>query len=323
VNRREILACLAGILLLPIETSAQQQPGKDIRICLVDVVSAQLNGPNLAALRSGLKELGYSERRNLVIEYRSADSDARHMPQLLSELIELKVDLMVTRGTPAALAAKEATSTIPTVMAGLGEPLLVIASLARPAGNITGLSGMQPKLEPKRMDILNEMAPATSGIAALLNMSNPVTARQLKELERAAQVRGWRFRLLDVRSRDDMRAFRSLDKSSDAIVVGLEGLTQAYRGRIAELAARSRLPAIYGGRKFVEAGGLIFYGPSFPDLYQRAAVFIDRILKGAKPADLPIEQPAKLELVINANAAKALGLTIPPSLLARADEIVE
>jgi putative ABC transport system substrate-binding protein len=206
----------------------------------------------------------------------------------------------------------------------VGEPLLVVTSLSRPGGNITGLSGQQPDLEAKRLEVLIEMAPARSRIAALLNRSNPVTAPQLKAIEQAVQAKGLRFRLLDVRSREDIEsAFGALDAGSDALVVGLEALTQTHRKRIAELAAQHRLPAIYGGREFVEAGGLVFYGPSFTAYYRRAATYVDRIFKGVKPADLPIEQPATFELVINGKAARALGLEIPASLSLLADEVVE
>ena len=206
----------------------------------------------------------------------------------------------------------------------VGEPLLVVDSLARPGGNITGLSGVQPELEAKRMELLKEIAPSTTGIAALLNMGNPVTAPQLEELKKGAESRGWRFRLFDVRKREDIeQAFAALDRSSDAIIVGLEALTQAHRGLIADLAARGRLPAIYGGREFVEAGGLIFYGPSFPDVYRRAATYVDRIVKGAKPADLPVEQPTKFEMMINLKAAKAIGLEVPLFLQLRADEVID
>ena len=303
---------------------AQQTPVKIYRIGMVEPISAELNAGNLAAFRQGLQELGYEEGRHFVLEYRSADGDARRFPALISELINLNIDLLVTRGTPAALAAKNATSTLPVVIAGAGEPLLIVETLARPGANITGLSGLQPDLELKRVEYLKEMAPATKGIAALLNLSNPVTAPQLKGLERAAQAKGWPFRLFDVRSRDDIeRAFAALDKSSDAVVVGFEGLTQAHRHRIAELAAQHRLPAVYGGREFVEAGGLMFYGPSFEDMYHRAATYVDKILKGARPGELPIEQPTKFELVINLKAARALGLEIPAALKLLVDEVIE
>src|SRR5262245_57994869 len=241
----------------------------------------------------------------------------------ISELIDLKVDLLVVRGTPAALAVKQATTTIPVIMA-VGEPLLIVDSLARPGGNITGLSGVQPELETKRLELLTEMAPGSGGIAALLNMGNPVTAPQLKELERAARLKGLPLRLFDVRGRDDIeRAFKALDGSSEAVVVGLEAVTQAHRKLIAELAVKHRLPAIYGGREFVDAGGLMFYGPSFPDISHRFATYVDKIFKGTKPADLPVEQPTRFELIVNIRAAKALGLEVPPILLARADEVIE
>jgi ABC-type uncharacterized transport system substrate-binding protein len=322
LTRRELIITLGGAAAWPLAARAQQA-GKAYRIGMVETISAELNAANLAAFRRGLQELGYIEGRNLVLDYRSADGDARRFPALLSELIALNIDLIVTRGTPAALAAKAATSTIPVVMASLGEPLLVVTSLARPGGNITGLSGVVSDLDAKRIELLKEMAPATVGIAAFLNMSNPITIAQLKELEPAAQLKGLRFRLFDVRNSDDIeRAFDALDKGY-AIVVGLDAVTQAHRRLIAELAAKRRVPAIYGGREFVESGGLMFYGPNFPDIYRRAAVYVDKIFKGAKPGDLPIEQPTKFELIINGLVAKGLGLEVPPSVLLRTDEVIE
>jgi putative ABC transport system substrate-binding protein len=322
MRRRALMAGLAATTMLPAGAYAQQA-GRTFRIGVVEPVSAELNAPYLTAFRAGLRDLGYTEDRNLILEHRSADGDASRFPALVSELIALKVDLIFARGTPAALAARSATTSIPVVIA-VGEPLLVVTSLARPGANVTGLSGVQPELETKRLELLRELAPTTSGVAALLNMGNPVSAPQLNALQAATKVKGWRFRLLDVRSREDIeRAFDALNPGSDALVVGLEGLTQVHRKTIAGLAATHRLPAIYGGREFVDAGGLIFYGPSFIEIYRRAATYVDRIFKGAKPADLPIEQPTKFELVINARAARGLGLDIPPSLLARADEVIE
>src|SRR5215218_1149817 len=323
MRRRQFLASLGAVTSAWPLAARAQEPGRTFRIGMAEPVSAELNAAYLAAFRQELKRLGYVEGRNLVIEHRSADGDASRFPALLAELIALNVDLIVARGTPAALAAKKATSTIPVVMA-VGEPLLVVDSLARPGGNITGLSGVQPELETKRMELLKEIAPATTGLAALLNMGNPVSAPQLKELEKGAQSRGWRFKLFDVRKREDIeQAFAALDKSSDAIIVGLEALTQAHRGLIADLAAKGRLPAIYGGREFMEAGGLIFYGPSFPDVYRRAAAYVDKILKGAKPADLPVEQPTKFEMMINLRAARAIGLEVPLLLQQLADEVID
>ncbi|MFL5076275.1 MAG: ABC transporter substrate-binding protein [Microvirga sp.] len=323
MRRREVLAGLGAAAAWPLPARTQHA-GRTFRIGVVEPISAELNAANLEAFRRGLQDLGYVEGPNLVLEYRSADGDAGRYPVLISELIGLNVDLIVTRGTPATLAAKKATSTIPVVMASLGEPLLVVASLARPDANLTGLSGVVSDLDAKRIELLTEMAPATSGIAAFLNMSNPISVPQLKELERAAQAKGLRFRLFDVRNGDDIeRAFAASDTGYDALTVGLEAVTQAHRKRIAELAAKHRLPAIYGGREFVEAGGLMFYGPSFTEIYRRAATYVDRIFKGAKPADLPVEQPSKFELVINGRAARALGLNVPASLRLRADEVIE
>jgi putative ABC transport system substrate-binding protein len=323
MHRREFLAALAATTVTP-QLAAQAQPaGRTYRIGMVEPTSAQLNATNLTALRGGLEELGYIEGRHFLFDYRSADGNASLYPGLVAEVIGRHSDLIIARGTPAALAVKQATSSIPVVMI-VGEPLLVVDSLARPGGNITGLSGVQPELEAKRMELLKEIAPSTTGIAALLNMGNPVSAPQLKELQKGAQSRGWRFRLFDVRKREDIvQAFAALDNSSDAIIVGLEALTQAHRGLIADLAAKGRLPAIYGGREFMEAGGLIFYGPSFPDIYRRAASYIDRIFKGTKPADLPVEQPTRFEMMINLKAAKAIGLEVPLLLQQRADEVIE
>ncbi len=323
MRRREFLLALAATTVAP-KLAAQGQPtGRTYRIGVVEPISAQLNARNLAALRRGLEELGYVEGRNFAFDYRSADGNASAYPGLVDEVIGRNPDLIIARGTPAALAVKRATTTIPVIMI-VGEPLLVVDSLARPSGNITGLSGVQPELEAKRMELLKEIAPSTTGIAALLNMGNPVTAPQLKELQEGAQSRGWRFKLFDVRKREDIeQAFAALDKTSEAIIVGLEALTQEHRGLIADLAARSRLPAIYGGREFVEAGGLIFYGPSFPDIYRRAANYVDKMLKGAKPANLPVEQPTKFEMMINLKAAKAIGLEVPLFLQQRADEVIE
>jgi putative ABC transport system substrate-binding protein len=322
MHRREFLAVLAATITP--QLAAQAQPtGRTYRIGMVEPVSAQLNATNLAALRRGLEELGYVEGRNVFFDYRSADGNAALYPGLVAEVIGRHSDLIIARGTPAALAVRQATSSIPVVMI-VGEPLLVVDSLARPGGNITGFSGVQPELEAKRMELLKEIAPSTTGIAAVLNMGNPVSAPQLKELQKGAQSRGWRFRLFDVRKREDIvQAFAALDNSSDALIVGLEALTQAHRSLIADLAARGRLPAIYGGREFMEAGGLIFYGPSFPDIYRRAATYVDKIFKGAKPADLPVEQPTKFEMMINLKAAKAIGLEVPLFLQQRADEVIE
>jgi putative ABC transport system substrate-binding protein len=323
LRRRDFITLLCGAALVEPLAARAQEPGRTFRVGMVETISAELNATKLAAFRRGMRELGYMEGRNLVLEYRSADGDATRFPALISELISLNVDLIVTRGTPAALAAKNATSTMP-IVAILGDPLLVVASLARPGGNITGLSGVQADLAGKRIEVIKEFAPTTSRIAAILNMSNPIAAEQLKELELAARSRGLQFQLLDVRKAEDFElALASLIPRHDAVFVGLDGLTQAHRKLIADLAAKHRLPAIYEEREFIESGGLMSYAPNITDNYRRAATYVDKIFKGAKPADLPIEQPTGIEFIINGRAAKALGVEIPPGLLLRADEVIE
>jgi putative tryptophan/tyrosine transport system substrate-binding protein len=272
-----------------------------------------------------LRELGYVEGKNFVIEYRSADGRDERFPDLATELVQLKVDLILTRGTPAALAAKNATQAIPVVMTGTGDPVgqRLVASLARPGGNVTGLSALATEIYAKRVELLRELVPGAARIVALFTMSNPATPSQWKEVERAARALGIEPQVLDVRKREDLGpAFdAAIRQHADAIVVGLDTLTQTNQQLIVDLAAKHRLPAIYGSMEF--AGGLAIYGVNYPDHYRRAANFVDRILKGARPADLPVEQPTKFELVINLKTAKALGLTIPPSLLAQADQIIQ
>jgi putative ABC transport system substrate-binding protein len=233
----------------------------------------------------------------------------------------------VTRGTPAISAAKNATKTIPVVMAASGDPLGagVVAGLARPGGNVTGLSAFVTELQAKRLELLRELVPRINRIAALLNMSIPAEPPQWEETKAAARTLAIEPQLLDVRKPEDLgRAFETaIRQRADALVVGINVLTQANRRPIADLATKHRLPAIYASREFVDAGGLVALGVSYPDLYRRAATYVDKILKGAKPADLPIEQPTKFELIINLKTAKALGLEVPPMLLARADEVID
>ena len=274
--------------------------------------------PNLDALRRGLRDLGYIESQNYVLEYRSADGDAARFPALAEELVRLGVDLIVTRGTPAARAAKDATETIPIVMASIGEPLGmgIVASLARPGGNVTGLSGFVNELAGKRVELLSELRQVNSATAFVSNMGNPVVPQQWEETKKAAQTLGIEVTLLDVRTKDDIaRAFETARGGGvETILVGIDALIQEHRPLIT---------AIYPSREFVDAGGLMAYGVSYPDLYFRSASLIDKIFRGAKAGDLPVEQPTKLELVINLKAAKALGLNVPSTLLARADEVIE
>ena len=259
--------------------------------------------------------------------YRSSDGRDERFPGLASELVRLQVDLIVTRGTPAALAAKRATQTIPVVMAASADPVGsgIVVSLARPGGNVTGLSSALTEVYAKRVELLIELLPKLARVAAILNMGNPVTPSQWHVVEASARSLGIKAQLLDVRRPEDLgRAFDTAAKQrAEALIVGLDGVTQGNLRPIAELAARQRLPSIYGAKEYADVGGLITYGASDLHMYHRAATFIDKISKGAKPAGLPIEQPTNFELVINLKTAKALGLSIPPSLLARADEVIQ
>jgi putative ABC transport system substrate-binding protein len=322
-----LIALLAvAIISTPLAAEAQQT-GKVWRIGVLETTSVALNAANLEAFRQGLRELGYVERQNYAIEYRSADGRPERFPDLAAELVRLKVDLILTRGTPAALAAKSASQTIPVVMAASGDPVGsgLVASLGRPGGNVTGLSLFNVEIYAKRVELLRELVPRLTRIAGLFNMSNPVLPLQWKEVERAARSLGIQPQLLDVRRPEDLqRLFDAAAKQrAQALIVGLDGVTQGNLRPIAELAAKQRLPSMYAEKAYAAVGGLITYGASDFHMYQRAAAFVDRIFKGAKPADLPVEQPTKYELVIHLKTAKALGLTIPQSLLIRADQVIE
>jgi putative ABC transport system substrate-binding protein len=327
INRRQLVGTLMTGLVAGPRAARAQQAVKVWRIGVLETISPAMNGPNFDAFRRGLRELGYVEGQNYVVEYRSADGRAERFPDMAAELVGLGVDLIVTRGTPAARAAKNATTTIPVVMAAIGEPLGVgvVASLAHPGGNVTGFSAFVTELAAKRVELLKEMIPGLSRIGFLNNMSNPVIPPQWDVTTKAALSLGLKAELLDVRSREDvLSAFdTAVGRDVGAILVGIEAVIQANRQLIVDQAARARLPAIYASREFVDAGGLMTYSVSYPDLYYRAAGLVDKIFKGAQPGDLPVQQPTKLELVINAKTAAALGLTIPPSILARADEVIE
>jgi len=325
MKRREFIALVLGAVASSLVARAQQRELRHIGI--LETVSPALNAANFDAFKIGLRELGYTEAADYQIEYRSADGRAARFPELASELVNLKVDVIITRGTPAALAAKRATATIPIVMAAIGEPLDtgVVASLARPGGNVTGLSALVNELAGKRVELMKEVVPTVTRVGFFNNMSNPVIPPQWEETIKVSRSLNIQAELLDVRSKEDIgRAFeKAASRSVDALLVGLDAVTQEHRQLIADLALREHLPTIYASREFVEAGGMMTYGVSYPDLYRRAAGLVDKIFKGAKPSDLPVEQPTKFELVINLKTAKSLGLTIPPSLLARADEVIE
>ena len=327
MDRRAFIAVIAiGSLAGPLPAGAQLR--REVhKIGMLETVSPSVNAANLDAFRQGLRALGYVEGQNFVIEYRSVDGRPERFPELAAELVRLKVDLILTRGTMGVTAAKNATGTIPIVMAASGDPLGagLVAGLARPGGNVTGLSALTTEVSGKRLQLLKEAIPGSQRIAALLDMSNPTLATQWRAIDQTARSMGLLPQLVDVRKAEDLGAAfdAAVKQRADAAIVGLGAVMQNNVGLIVSLAAERRLPAVYPSRDFVNAGGLIAYGVSYPDSYRRAATYVDRILKGAKPGDLPVEQATKLELVINVKTAKALGLTIPPSLLLRADELIE
>ena len=328
LNRRRFIAVLTALAALTVGgMDAGAQGARVYRIGILETVPADLNRANLSALLTGLREHGYLEGQSLQIEYRSADGRADRFPQLAAELVRLRPDLIVTRGTPASKAAKEATDTIPIVFTAIGEPVGagVIPTLARPGGNVTGLSAFATELAGKRIELLKEAFPAIARVGFLHNMGNPVAPPEWQAIEAAAETLGISVELFDIRRETDIAvAFKSMRQHKvDALYVGIDALTQAKAKMIVDFAAEQKLPTVYISREFVNIGGLLSYGPSFPDLYYRAAGLIDKILKGAKPGDLPVEQPTKLELIINLKTAKALGLEIPTNLMVRADEVIE
>jgi putative tryptophan/tyrosine transport system substrate-binding protein len=274
-----------------------------------------------------LAELGWIEGKNIVSERRYAENRVERLPELAAELVRLNVDVIVAAGTLGPLAAKRATSTIPIVMTSAGDPLGsgLVATLARPGGNVTGMSLMAPDLGGKRLELLKELLPRLVRVSVLWNAANPYPAIVFKETERAGRTLGIEVQSLEVRGPDDFdRAFEAARKQRpDAMITVEDPLTFSYRKRIADFATGQQLPSLHGLREFVAAGGLISYGANTADMFRGAAGYVDKILKGANPADLPVQQPTKFDLVINRTTAKALGLTVPPSLLARADEVIE
>src|SRR6266508_1031509 len=326
--RRKFFGLSLGTLLLALCFPAQaQQPPKVPRIGYIVGTSPTANAARVEAFRQGLRELGYVEGKTIVIEWRYAEGKLDRLPALAAELARLKVDIIVTGGPPATRAAKEATITIPIVMeqqhsdpVGNG----FVASLARPGGNITGLATFRPELSGKQLELLKEIVPKLSRVAVFGTSAYPGNAQALKEIELAAKAFGVRLQYLDVVSSKDIEtAFRAASKGRAESLLVLGGpVLNSHRTQIADLAAKNRLSAIYDRREYVEAGGLMSYATSITALDRRAAVFVDKILKGAKPADIPVEQPTKFELIINLKAAKQIGLTIPPNVLARADRVI-
>jgi putative ABC transport system substrate-binding protein len=323
MRRRDFIAGLASLGGWSSSVYAQSS-SKHYRVGMLDTSVRQVNA-NFGELEKGLRDRGYVEGRNLTFEYRSPDGRNESFAELARELVRLNVDVIVTRGTPAALAAKAASATVPVVMAAAGDPQAIIRSTVPPAANLTGFGAFAPGAERKRVEILKNMLANVERVAALMNLSNPSRRSEWNEIEAGARALGVETQVLDARTVADIE--RSFDAATrwraDALVVGSDTLVQTNQSLVVRLAAMHRLPAIYTFRDFVDAGGLVSYGVSLPDLYRRAAVYVDKILRGARPDELPVEPPTKFETIINLRTAKALGLAVPNTLLSGADEVIQ
>ena len=327
MRRREFITLIGGAAAAwPLTTGAQQRSGKMPRVGWL-AIGSQAAQSLLEEYRSGMRDLGYIEGRTVETEYLYADGHLDRLPGLAAELVERKVDIIVTAGTPGSLAAKRATTTIPIVFAASSDPLTtgVVASLAHPGGNITGLSLMASDLSAKRLELIHTLVPQASRIAVLWDNSNPGMALRVRETKAAAEQAKVDFFDAGVHDVDGLELmFAELSKQRpDALLVTVEAFTNQHRDSIIGFAMRNAIPAVYEDSLFVEAGGLMSYGPSSRDLFRRSAAFVDKILRGAKPADLPVEQPTKFDLVINLKTAKALGITVPQILQVAADQVIE
>ena len=325
MRRREFITLLGGVAVTwPLAASAQS---KTPRIGFMGNSTAALEANLVDAFREGLREHGYEEGRNIVIEYRWADGKYERFPALVAELIAAKVEVIVTAGTPAALAMKKATTTVPLVMVAVGDPVGtgLVPSLARPGANLTGLSSVAPDLEGKRLQLLREVVPALSHVAMFINSLNPFHVSSMRQARAAAQTMGIKLQLHDIRKSEDLDdAFAAIRKERpDAVLILADRVFLHNRERMIDLTKEQRLPNVNAYKELVEVGGLMSYGPSYEDMHKRAAIYVDKILKGAKPADLPIEQPSKFTFIVNLKAAKALGVTVPSQLLGLADELID
>ena len=325
MRRREFTTLLGGVAVTwPLAASAQS---KTPRIGFMGNSTAALEANLVDAFREGLREHGYEEGRNIVIEYRWADGKYERFPALVAELIAAKVEVIVTAGTPAALAMKKATTTVPLVMVAVGDPVGtgLVPSLARPGGNLTGLSSVAPDLEGKRLQLLREVVPALSHVAMFINSVNPFHVSSIRQARAAAKTMGIKLQLHDIHKSEDLDdAFAAIRKERpDALLILADRVFLHNRERMMDFTKEQRLPNVNAYKELVEVGGLMSYGPSYEDMHRRAAIYVDKILKGAKPADLPIEQPSKFTFIVNLKAAKALGVTVPSQLLGLADELID
>src|SRR5262245_38363986 len=324
---KKIVWLFTLLLLAAVTLAEAQQPKKVPRIGFLSAASASAVAGRLDAFRQGLTELGYIEGKNIVVEYRYADGKADRLPALAAELVGAELDLIVAATTPGVLAVKKASATVPIVFVDISDPVAngLVASLARPGGNITGLTIFGPELSGKRLELLKEAAPNVARVALLWNSANPANELMWKETQAVAHELRVQLQSLEVRSSNDFdSAFEAaLREHAQALIAAPEPLINTHLKRIVEFAAKNRLPAMYGAPEVVNAGGLMAYAPSYTDLYRRAATYVDKILKGTKSADLPVEQPKKCEFIINLKTAKQIGLTIPPNVLARADKVIK
>jgi len=326
MRRRQFLGVLLGGAAAVPLTARAQSTGKPPTIGFLDATSSSTQGQLESVFTQRLRELGWLDGRNVRFEVRYAEGRAERYAEIAAEFVQLKVDVIVTYAVPAIMAVKKATTTIPIVFAAAGDPVGngLVSSLARPGGNVTGLSNQNADIAGKRIEILREVVPTLRRLAILTNMSAPNAVLEKAEVETAAGVLGLEVGSLEIRKAADIEtAFAGPKARADALYVVLDPLVNTNRVRINTLALGARLPTMHAFREFVVAAGLISYGPNIPDLYRRAASYVDKILRGAMPADLPVEQPIKFDLVINLTTAKALGLIVPPMLLARADEVIE
>ena len=327
MNKKICLLALCAMLFALCLRAEAQQPTKLHRIGYLLGASSSFYTARIDAFQQGLNELGYTEGKNIVIEYRYADGKADRLPALAVELVRLKLDVIVATTTPSVLAVKKASATIPIVFVSVADPVAsgLVASLARPGGNITGLTILAPELSGKRLELLKEAVPKATRVAFLWNSANPAQGLLWKESQAAAQELRLQLQSLEVRSSNDFEnAFEAaLRERAQALITAPEPLINTHLKRIVEFAAKNRLPAMYAGPEVVDAGGLMSYAPDYTHQYRRAATYVDKILKGAKPADLPVEQPTKFEFIISLKAAKQIGLTIPPNVLARADKVIK
>jgi len=318
------LCAMLFALCLPAEA---QQPAKIPRIGVLSLGPAAIPSTRVEAFRQGLRDLGYVEGKNLAIEYRFAEGNFKRLRELAADLVALKVNVIMTWGTPQILAVKQATNTIPIVMAFSADPVRdgFVASLARPGGNITGLSSLSPELSGKRLELLKETFPQLARVGVLWDPADPGATANVKETETAGQALGVQVQPLEVRSQKDFQdAFKAANEGrARALILQQTNLTNTHRKEIVELATKHRLPTMLGESGIMDTGGLMSYGPNYSDLFRRAAVYVDKILKSTKPADIPVEQPTKFEFVINLKTAKQIGLTIPPNVLARADKVIK